>query len=102
MTDYEPLVLRCGTPGYIAPEVLNHKSYDSKCDIFAIGCIIYYLLVGDHLFYNKSDIKMSLLRNSRCETDEILESKLHSFSEDCRNLIKQLLLKESTERPLAE
>lgn len=38
---------KCGTPGYVAPEVANltdlKKKYDKKCDIFSIGCIFYKL-----------------------------------------------------------
>jgi len=40
---------RCGTPGYIAPEVFlsdpqdQYASYDEKCDIFSVGCILFFL-----------------------------------------------------------
>jgi serine/threonine protein kinase len=38
---------RCGTPGYCAPEILNSKSgkldYDSKVDVFSLGCIFYHM-----------------------------------------------------------
>ncbi len=44
------LYTRCGTPGYVAPEVLRIKSsdpvqvYSSKCDVFSLG-IIYHILM---------------------------------------------------------
>ena len=101
MIDYELLILRCGTPGYIAPEILNQKPYDLKCDIFSIGCIIYYLLVGDHLFYNKNDIKLTLLRNSRCQIEN-LDSQLHTFSDECKDFVRHLITRESIERPSAD
>ena len=44
---------KCGTPGYVAPEVLNNKPnqrYNSKVDIFSAGCIFYKLLSGRSLF----------------------------------------------------
>lgn len=41
------LFKRCGTPGYVAPEVLRwHEGdpfYNEKCDIFSVGCIFYLL-----------------------------------------------------------
>ena len=43
----EILYKRCGTPGYVAPEVLHwHEGdpfYTSKCDIFSVGCILYLM-----------------------------------------------------------
>ncbi len=36
---------KCGTPGYVAPEIANLKNmdekYDSVCDMFSIGAILY-------------------------------------------------------------
>lgn len=42
------LYMRCGTPGYVAPEILKIKSnepqkYDSAVDIFSLGVIFYML-----------------------------------------------------------
>ena len=38
---------QCGTPGYIAPEIINYvygsNNYDEKCDIFSLGCVFYEL-----------------------------------------------------------
>lgn len=47
-----------GTIGYMAPEVFEtetdpNKSYSEKCDIFSLGCILYYLLIGKPLFTSK-------------------------------------------------
>ena len=33
-----------GTPGYMAPEVMQKSNYSSKCDIWSIGVIYYQIL----------------------------------------------------------
>jgi len=45
---------RCGTPGYVAPEVLNDKIYDFKVDAFSCGVMMFILLTGSSPFRGKS------------------------------------------------
>jgi len=40
----------CGSPGYIAPELLNQEGYGTQADIFSIGAILHLLLAGRKVF----------------------------------------------------
>lgn len=49
----EYLFFRCGTPGYVAPEIINltHSIHlEPTCDIFSLGVIFHVLLTNKPLF----------------------------------------------------
>ncbi|XP_063800114.1 serine/threonine-protein kinase 33 isoform X2 [Pseudophryne corroboree] len=48
----------CGTPIYMAPEVINAHDYSQQCDIWSIGVIMYMLLSGNPPFMGSSEEKL--------------------------------------------
>lgn len=40
------LFTRCGTPGFVAPEILQDKPYNLKVDIYSLGIVMYMLCTG--------------------------------------------------------
>lgn len=58
VSEYNLLFTRCGTPGYVAPEVLADKPYETKIDVFSAGLLFYILISKVNPFQDKSYTKL--------------------------------------------
>lgn len=58
MEDSGFMATACGTPGYVAPEVLAQKPYGKAVDVWSIGVISYILLCGYPPFYDENDANL--------------------------------------------
>ncbi|XP_038053272.1 serine/threonine-protein kinase PLK1-like [Patiria miniata] len=85
----------CGTPNYIAPEVLAKKGHSYEVDTWSLGCIMYTLLVGKPPF-ETSCLKDTYLRIKRNEYSIPSHCKV---SPTARSLISRLLKNNPHERP---
>src|SRR5688572_23376368 len=47
-----------GTPAYMAPEMALGDSVDARADLYALGCVAYYLLTGDQVFTGDTVLKV--------------------------------------------
>jgi len=78
----------CGTPNYIAPEILEGKSGHSyEVDIWSTGVVLYTLIVGKPPYESK-DVKSTykrILSNNYAFPDNIV------ISDFCKNLIQNML-----------
>ena len=89
-----------GTLYYIAPEVFssNSDNYDEKSDIWSVGIILYKALTKKYPFIGKSDDEtvLSILEN------DYDDSLLMNYSDELKDLIKNLLMKDPNKRPSAK
>jgi len=47
-----------GTPAYMAPEMANGEAVDRRADLYAVGCVAYWLLTGHLVFEAESALRM--------------------------------------------
>lgn len=81
---------KLGTPYYISPEVLT-GNYDSLCDLWSAGCILYILLCGYPPFYGDNDHEI-LMKVQHGKYDFDGEEWL-DVSKEAKDLIKKLITK---------
>ncbi|KAJ3324240.1 hypothetical protein HDV06_000279 [Boothiomyces sp. JEL0866] len=56
--DTDILKTACGTPGYVAPEILKKKGYGPQVDMWSLGVITYILLCGYPPFFDSSNTEL--------------------------------------------
>jgi len=83
----------CGTPNYIAPEVLGKKGHSYEVDVWSLGCILYTLLVG------KPPFETSCLKDTYMRIKKNEYHIPHKVSTPASNLINRLLRANPTDRP---
>ncbi|KAF2075285.1 hypothetical protein CYY_003414 [Polysphondylium violaceum] len=84
----------CGTPQYLAPEILTNGSngahgYGKEVDCWSLGAILYMMLCGNPPFEERGDI--SIFEQIRNAVFEFPESKFAHISNEAKDLIKRLL-----------
>eukprot|EP01132_Coremiostelium_polycephalum_P000613 gene613-762_t len=77
----------CGSPLYMAPEILNRKNYTVKADLWSVGVILYEMLVGEPPFNCSTVIELLQL----LETKVVTVPSNIPVSKDCLNLLYSLL-----------
>ena len=94
------LTTQCGTPGYVAPEILEGIAYDTKSDMWSLGVIIYILLGGYPPFIEQN--QRELFRKIRKGNYEFHEEYWGSVSADAKDLISCLLTVQPAKRLSAD
>ncbi|KAI8372776.1 kinase-like domain-containing protein [Radiomyces spectabilis] len=82
----------CGTPDYLAPEVIQSKGYSKAVDWWSLGILIFEMLAGYPPFYDEDHIKLY---------EKILAGRIHwpsYFDPRAKDLLKRLLTPDLSRR----
>ncbi|KAK3251619.1 cGMP-dependent protein kinase [Cymbomonas tetramitiformis] len=84
----------CGTPEYLAPEIINQNGHGHAVDWWALGVLIFEMCTQDTPF--GADDQMMILNNINGVTINWLSAK--NLSVKCKDLMKKLLVKNPAKR----
>ncbi|CAG8484250.1 5338_t:CDS:2 [Acaulospora colombiana] len=106
----------CGSPLYMAPEILRYEKYDAKADLWSVGAVLYEMIVGKPPFRAQNHFELlrkidkrrdrikfpgDLVSDSdsiQSDSDKNPPNDKSSISEDLKDLIRRLLKRDPVER----
>ncbi|CAD8093716.1 unnamed protein product [Paramecium sonneborni] len=101
---YPYLYPKCGTPGFVAPEIANMidktKPYTAACDIFSAGVIFHILLMGEGLFIG--NCHQEILRMNKEFQLDYSKPKYQKLDFDAKDLLFKMTAHNFQERYTSE
>jgi serine/threonine-protein kinase len=87
-----------GTPAFMAPEIILEAAVDARADIYALGCVAYYLLTGQLVFEAETPMKM-LVQHLQSEPIRPSERTEMPIPADVEQIVLACLEKDPAKRP---
>ena len=86
----------CGSPSYVAPEILEKRGYGPAVDMWSLGVILYILLSGRPPFYHESQARLFdiILKG----TYKMPEKTWKPISDGAKDLVSKLIVVDPTAR----
>ncbi|KAG0690268.1 hypothetical protein C6P40_003382 [Pichia californica] len=88
----------CGTVGYTSPEQHMNIGYDKKVDMWALGCVLYTMVVGFPPFYSNNQDSNDITEKVMKGEYQFLKPWFDEISDGCKNLISNLLTVDPAKR----
>ncbi|CAF3641067.1 unnamed protein product [Rotaria socialis] len=86
----------CGTPLYMAPEILENKNYSALCDVWAMGVIMYYLICGRHPYVANDERRLlEIIRSQKLRFDS---DKFRNISSEGLDFLQGMIVYDTVHR----
>jgi len=93
-----PLKTPCGTPNYVAPEILQKKPYGVQIDMWSCGVILYIILCGFPPFYDENDDLKKLYAKIKTAQYDMPSPYWDKISNGAKDLVRKLLVVDPAKR----
>lgn len=90
----------CGSPGYVAPEVLRRQAYGAPADVFSLGVVLFVLLSGRSPFTGKS--AKEILKQNKLACPHYREKDWENVPRLAVDLVQRMLAIDPHKRITAE
>lgn len=98
MSDATEMARRCGSPGYVAPEVCLGQPYGAKVDTFSAGVVLYFMLSKEMPFSSPDhDTARTMQRTVKCSL-HLQKPPWNLMTSRLRNMLRSLICKNQTQR----
>jgi serine/threonine-protein kinase len=87
-----------GTPAYMAPEILRDEPVDGRADLYALGCVAYYLLTAQMVFEAETSIQM-VLKHLQAEPVPPSRRTTNPIPDALDRIVLDCLAKRPSDRP---
>lgn len=87
-----------GTPNFIAPEQVSGDEVDGRADIYALGCVAYWMLSGEYVFEGTTPLQTMMMHVKSLPKPPSSVAR-QAIPEDLDRLVLRCLEKDPAERP---